>query len=122
MGFRAGDAILPARARPPAAHAGRAHGQRQGVFTGAGQLGGEAQKSDGWIRLAFEREFFADPRRTTRSSWCARRTPELWGGAATPGTLEHAIYEALAHGGLFVPALRAWVTQLMSVAAPLVRW
>ena len=44
--------------------------------------------------------------------------PELWEALQAPGTLEHAIYEALAHGGLFVPALRERVAQLMSAAAP----
>ena len=44
--------------------------------------------------------------------------PELWEALQAPGMLEHAIYEALAHGGLFVPALRERVAQLMSAAAP----
>ena len=67
-------------------------------FTGAGQLGGgSTQKSDGWIRLHLS---------------------ESSSLTLAPGTLEHAIYEALAHGGLFVSALRERVVQLMRAAAP----
>ena len=88
-------------------------------FTGAGQLGGgSAQKSDGWIRLHLSESSLltlgeAYPEQLVRSE-----NPELWEALQTPGTLEHAIYEALAHGGLFVPALRERVAQLMSAAAP----
>ena len=93
-------------------------------FTGAGQLGGgSAQKSDGWIRLHLSESSSLTlgdltmgedyPEQLLRAE-----NPELWEALQAPGTLEHAIYEALAHGGLFVPALRERVAQLMSAAAP----
>lgn len=88
-------------------------------FTGAGQLGGgSAQKSDGWIRLHLSESSSLTLGEDYPEQLVRAENPELWEALQTPGTLEHAIYEALAHGGLFVPALRERVTQLMSVAAP----
>jgi len=93
-------------------------------FTGAGQLGGgSAQKSDGWIRLHLSESSSLTLGELTMGEdypeqLVRAENPELWEALQTPGTLEHAIYEALAHGGLFVPALRERVTQLMSAAAP----
>ena len=93
-------------------------------FTGAGQLGGgSAQKSDGWIRLHLSESSSLTLGELTMGEdypeqLLRAENPELWEALQTPGTLEHAIYEALAHGGLFVPALRERVTQLMSAAAP----
>ena len=88
-------------------------------FTGAGQLGGgSAQKSDGWIRLHLSESSSLTLGEDYPEQLVRAENPELWEALQTPGTLEHAIYEALAHGGLFVPALRERVTQLMSAAAP----
>lgn len=88
-------------------------------FTGAGQLGGgSAQKSDGWIRLHLSESSSLTLGEDYPEQLLRAETPELWEALQTPGTLEHAIYEALAHGGLFVPALRERVAQLMSAAAP----
>ena len=93
-------------------------------FTGAGQLGGgSAQKSDGWIRLHLSESSSLTLDELTMGEdypeqLLRAENPELWEALQTPGTLEHAIYEALAHGGLFVPALRERVAQLMSAAAP----
>ena len=88
-------------------------------FTGAGQLGGgSAQKSDGWIRLHLSESSSLTLGENYPEQLVRAENPELWEALQTPGTLEHAIYEALAHGGLFVPALRERVTQLMSAAAP----
>ena len=93
-------------------------------FTGAGQLGGgSAQKSDGWIRLHLSESSSLTLGELTLGEdypeqLLRAENPELWEALQTPGTLEHAIYEALAHGGLFVPALRERVAQLMSAAAP----
>ena len=93
-------------------------------FTGAGQLGGgSAQKSDGWIRLHLSESSSLTLGELTMGEdypeqLLRAENPELWEALQTPGTLEHAIYEALAHGGLFVPALRERVAQLMSAAAP----
>ena len=88
-------------------------------FTGAGQLGGSsAQKSDGWIRLHLSESSSLTLGEDYPEQLLRAENPELWEALQTPGTLEHAIYEALAHGGLFVPALRERVTQLMSAAAP----
>ena len=88
-------------------------------FTGAGQLGGgSAQKSDGWIRLHLSESSSLTLGEDYPEQLLHAENPELWEALQTPGTLEHAIYEALAHGGLFVPALREWVAQLMSAAAP----
>lgn len=88
-------------------------------FTGAGQLGGgSAQKSDGWIRLHLSESSSLTLGEDYPEQLLHAENPELWEALQTPGTLEHAIYEALAHGGLFVPALRERVAQLMSVAAP----
>ena len=92
-------------------------------FTGAGQLGGgSAQKSDGWIRLHLSESSSLTLGELTigkdyPEQLLRAENPELWEALQAPGTLEHAIYEALAHGGLFVPALRERVTQLMSAAA-----
>ena len=92
-------------------------------FTGAGQLGGgNAQKSDGWIRLHLSESSSLTLGELTigkdyPEQLLRAENPELWEALQAPGTLEHAIYEALAHGGLFVPALRERVTQLMSAAA-----
>ena len=92
-------------------------------FTGAGQLGGgSAQKSDGWIRLHLSESSSLTLGELTMGEdypeqLLRAENPELWEALQAPGTLEHAIYEALAHGGLFVPALRERVAQLMSVAA-----
>lgn len=88
-------------------------------FTGAGQLGGgSAQKSDGWIRLHLSESSSLTLGEEYPEQLLRAENPELWEALQTPGTLEHAIYEALAHGGLFVPALRERVAQLMSAAAP----
>ena len=88
-------------------------------FTGAGQLGGgSAQKSDGWIRLHLSESSSLTLGEDYPEQLLRAENPELWEALQAPGTLEHAIYEALAHGGLFVPALRERVAQLMSVAAP----
>ena len=88
-------------------------------FTGAGQLGGgSAQKSDGWIRLHLSESSSLTLGEDYPEQLLRAENPELWEALQTPGTLEHAIYEALAHGGLFVPALRERVAQLMSAAAP----
>lgn len=93
-------------------------------FTGAGQLGGgNAQKSDGWIRLHLSESSSLTLGELTMGEdypeqLLRAENPELWEALQAPGTLEHAIYEALAHGGLFVPALRERVAQLMSAAAP----
>ncbi|WP_314604614.1 DEAD/DEAH box helicase [Rothia mucilaginosa] len=88
-------------------------------FTGAGQLGGgSAQKSDGWIRLHLNESSSLTLGEDYPEQLLCAENPELWEALQTPGTLEHAIYEALAHGGLFVPALRERVAQLMSAAAP----
>ena len=88
-------------------------------FTGAGQLGGgSAQKSDGWIRLHLSESSSLTLGADYPEQLLRAENPELWEALQDPGTLEHAIYEALAHGGLFVPALRERVAQLMSAAAP----
>ena len=88
-------------------------------FTGAGQLGGgSAQKSDGWIRLHLSESSSLTLSEDYPEQLVRAENPELWEALHAPGTLEHAIYEALAHGGLFVPALRERVAQLMSEAAP----
>lgn len=88
-------------------------------FTGAGQLGGgSAQKSDGWIRLHLSESSSLTLGEDYPEQLLRTENPELWEVLQAPGTLEHAIYEALAHGGLFVPALRERVAQLMSAAAP----
>lgn len=88
-------------------------------FTGAGQLGGgSAQKSDGWIRLHLSESSSLTLGEDYPEQLLRGENPELWEALQVPGTLEHAIYEALAHGGLFVPALRERVAQLMSAAAP----
>lgn len=88
-------------------------------FTGAGQLGGgSAQKSDGWIRLHLSESSSLTLGEDYPEQLLRAENPELWEALQAPGTLEHAIYEALAHGGLFVPALRERVAQLMSAAAP----
>lgn len=88
-------------------------------FTGAGQLGGgSAQKSDGWIRLHLSESSSLTLGEDYPKQLLRAENPELWEALQTPGTLEHAIYKALAHGGLFVPALRERVAQLMSAAAP----
>ena len=88
-------------------------------FTGAGQLGGgSAQKSDGWIRLHLSESSSLTLGEDYPDQLLHAENPELWEALQTPGTLEHAIYEALAHGGLFVPALRERVAQLMGAAAP----
>lgn len=88
-------------------------------FTGAGQLGGgSAQKSDGWIRLHLSESSSLTLGEDYPEQLLHAENLELWEALQTPGTLEHAIYEALAHGGLFVPALRERVAQLMSAAAP----
>lgn len=88
-------------------------------FTGAGQLGGgSAQKSDGWIRLHLSESSSLTLGEDYPEQLLHAENPELWEALQTPGTLEHAIYGALAHGGLFVPALRERVAQLMSAAAP----
>lgn len=88
-------------------------------FTGAGQLGGgSAQKSDGWIRLHLSESSSLTLGEDYPEQLVRAENPELWEALQVPGTLEHAIYEALAHGGLFVPALRERVAQLMSAAAP----
>lgn len=88
-------------------------------FTGAGQLGGgSAQKSDGWIRLHLSESSSLTLGEDYPEQLVRAENPELWEALQTPGTLEHSIYEALAHGGLFVPALRERVAQLMSAAAP----
>ena len=88
-------------------------------FTGAGQLGGSsAQKSDGWIRLHLSESSSLTLGEDYPEQLLRAENPELWEALQTPGTLEHAIYEALAHGGLFMPALRERVAQLMSAAAP----
>lgn len=88
-------------------------------FTGAGQLGGgSAQKSDGWIRLHLSESSSLTLGEDYPDQLLHTENPELWEALQTPGTLEHAIYEALAHGGLFVPALRERVAQLMGAAAP----
>ena len=88
-------------------------------FTGAGQLGGgSAQKSDGWIRLHLSESSSLTLGEDYPEQLVRAENPELWEALQAPGTLEHAIYEALAHGGLFVPALRERVAQLMNAAAP----
>ena len=88
-------------------------------FTGAGQLGGgSAQKSDGWIRLHLSESSSLTLGEDYPEQLLRAENPELWEALQAPGTLEHAIYEALAHGGLFVPALRERVAQLMSAAVP----
>ena len=88
-------------------------------FTGAGQLGGgSAQKSDGWICLHLSESSSLTLGEDYPEQLLRAENPELWEALQAPGTLEHAIYEALAHGGLFVPALRERVAQLMSAAAP----
>ena len=88
-------------------------------FTGAGQLGGgSAQKSDGWIRLHLSESSSLTLGEDYPEQLLRAENPELWEALQSPGTLEHAIYEALAHGGLFVPALRERVAQLMSATAP----
>lgn len=88
-------------------------------FTGAGQLGGgSAQKSDGWIRLHLSESSSLTLGEDYPEQMLRAENTELWEALQAPGTLEHAIYEALAHGGLFVPALRERVAQLMSAATP----
>ena len=88
-------------------------------FTGAGQLGGgSAQKSDGWIRLHLSESSSLTLGEDYPEQLVRAENPELWEALQAPSTLEHAIYEALAHGGLFVPALRERVAQLMSAATP----
>ena len=88
-------------------------------FTGAGQLGGgSAQKSDGWICLHLSESSSLTLGEDYPEQLLRAENPELWEALQAPGTLEHAIYEALAHGGLFVPALRERVAQLVSAAAP----
>ena len=88
-------------------------------FTGAGQLGGgSAQKSDGWIRLHLSESSSLTLGEDYPEQLLRAENPEFWEALQAPGTLEHAIHEALAHGGLFVPALRERVAQLMSAAVP----
>ena len=88
-------------------------------FTGAGQLGGgSTQKSDGWIRLHLSESSSLTLGEDYPEQLLRTENPELWEALQAPGTLEHAIYEALAHGGLFVSALRERVVQLMRAAAP----
>lgn len=86
-------------------------------FTGAGRLGGASQRSDGWIRLHLSESapLTLGPGYPADFLW--EEEPELLERMQTPGTLEHAIHEALAHGGLFVPALRERVVQILSEAA-----
>ena len=72
----------------------------------------------GWIRLHLSESSSLTLGEDYPEQLLRAENPELWEALQAPGTLEHAIYEALAHGGLFVPALRERVAQLMSAAAP----
>lgn len=86
-------------------------------FTGAGRLGGASQRSDGWIRLHLSESAPLTLGPSYPADFLREEEPELLERLQTPGTLEHAIHEALAHGGLFVPALRERVVQILSEAA-----
>lgn len=86
-------------------------------FTGAGRLGGASQRSDGWIRLHLSESAPLTLGPSYPADFLREEEPELLERMQTPGTLEHAIHEALAHGGLFVPALRERVVQILSEAA-----
>ena len=86
-------------------------------FTGAGRLGGASQRSDGWIRLHLSESAPLTLGPGYPADFLREEEPELLERMQTPGTLEHAIHEALAHGGLFVPALRERVVQILSEAA-----
>lgn len=86
-------------------------------FTGAGRLGGASQRSDGWIRLHLSESAPLTLGPGYPADFLREEEPELLKRMQTPGTLEHAIHEALAHGGLFVPALRERVVQILSEAA-----
>lgn len=86
-------------------------------FTGAGRLGGASQRSDGWIRLHLSESAPLTLGPGYPADFLREEEPELLERLQTPGTLEHAIHEALAHGGLFVPALRERVVQILSEAA-----
>ena len=86
-------------------------------FTGAGRLGGASQRSDGWIRLHLSESAPLTLGPSYPADFLREEEPELLERLQTPGTLEHAIYEALAHGGLFVPALRERVVQILGGAA-----
>lgn len=86
-------------------------------FTGAGRLGGASQRSDGWIRLHLSESAPLTLGPSYPADFLREEEPELLERLQTPGTLEHAIHEALAHGGLFVPALRERVVQILGEAA-----
>lgn len=86
-------------------------------FTGAGRLGGASQRSDGWIRLHLSESAPLTLGPGYPADFLREEEPELLERMQTPGTLEHAIHEALAHGGLFMPALRERVVQILSEAA-----
>lgn len=86
-------------------------------FTGAGRLGGASQRSDGWIRLHLSESAPLTLGPSYPADFLREEEPELLERMQTPGTLEHAIHEALAHGGLFMPALRERVVQILSEAA-----
>ena len=86
-------------------------------FTGAGRLGGASQRSDGWIRLHLSESAPLTLGPGYPADFLQEEEPELLERLQTPGTLEHAIHEALAHGGLFVPALRERVVQILGEAA-----
>lgn len=86
-------------------------------FTGAGRLGGASQRSDGWIRLHLSESARLTLGPGYPADFLREEEPELLERMQTPGTLEHAIHEALAHGGLFMPALRERVVQILSEAA-----
>lgn len=86
-------------------------------FTGAGRLGGASQRSDGWIRLHLSESAPLTLGPGYPADFLREEEPELLERLQTPGTLEHAIHEALAHGGLFVPALRERVVQILGEAA-----
>lgn len=86
-------------------------------FTGAGRLGGASQRSDGWIRLHLSESAPLTLGLGYPADFLREEEPELLERMQTPGTLEHAIHEALAHGGLFMPALRERVVQILSEAA-----
>ena len=86
-------------------------------FTGAGRLGGASQRSDGWIRLHLSESAPLTLGPSYPADFLREEEPELLERLQTPGTLEHAIHEALAHGGLFVPALRERVVQILGGAA-----
>lgn len=86
-------------------------------FTGAGRLGGASQRSDGWIRLHLSESAPLTLGPSYPADFLREEEPELLERMQTPGTLEHAIHEALAHSGLFVPALRERVVQILSEAA-----